>query len=191
MAINPIDHKGSQPVTGKENEGKTRVQDLVRQNKDMANQQILKASEQVALGSKNEPLALLYRSAIEEINTILEPALGEGAIQAAAANPGDWTPTATANRIVSFATGFWGAYRDKNSGGELESTLGSFMDTIRGAIDKGFGEAKDILEGLKVFQGVVEENANETYELIQEGLDRFEQAIMGDDDAEQETPSES
>jgi hypothetical protein len=47
------------------------------------------------------------------------------------------------------------------------------MDTIKGGIEKGFKEARDILEGLQVLGGDVAANIDKTYELVMKGLDDF------------------
>lgn len=47
------------------------------------------------------------------------------------------------------------------------------MDTIKGGIEKGFKEARDILKGLKVLGGDIASNIDKTYELVQKGLDAF------------------
>ena len=71
------------------------------------NASIVTASFDVAISSGNEPLALLYKSAINSINDILKPTLGENAIQNAANQ--DNTAEGTAGRIVSISTGFYEA----------------------------------------------------------------------------------
>lgn len=48
-------------------------------------------------------------------------------------------------------------------------------------MEKGFGEAKDILEGMRLFEGDIKDNANQTYDLIMKGLDALQQ---GKDPAE-------
>src|SRR5512143_3684452 len=52
--------------------------------KTQQNAAILQASLDVSLQSKNEPLALLLKSAINGINELLKPQFGDNAIQAAA-----------------------------------------------------------------------------------------------------------
>lgn len=47
------------------------------------------------------------------------------------------------------------------------------MDVIRGGFEKGFGEARDILSGLGVFNGAVEADVTKTRELVLQGYDRF------------------
>ncbi|HNT35160.1 MAG TPA: DUF5610 domain-containing protein, partial [bacterium] len=60
----------------------------------------------------------------------------------------DTSPEATAQRIVDFATAFLGAYKEQHPElGDVEA-LEEFMELIRGAIDEGFAQAKDIIDSL-------------------------------------------
>ena len=92
----------------------------------------------------------------------------------------DTSPEATAKRIVSFATGFFGAFV-KNQGdvqGEDQdetARLDDFMSLIGGAIDEGFAEALDILSGIADISGEIQDNIDRTYELVQKGLEEFRQ----------------
>jgi hypothetical protein len=54
-----------------------------------------------------------------------------------------------------------------------EESLTAFVDIIRGGIDQGFAEAKDILTSLKVLEGDIATNIDKTYDLVQEGLQSF------------------
>lgn len=56
---------------------------------------------------------------------------------------------------------------------EPENVLREFMDVIRGGFEKGFGEARDILSGLGVFNGAVEADVTKTRELVLQGYERF------------------
>lgn len=54
-----------------------------------------------------------------------------------------------------------------------EEALTSFTDIISGGIDKGFAEARDILDGLGVLEGDIAANIDRTYSLVQDGLKSF------------------
>lgn len=135
------------------------------------NVSIVNASLDVAIGAGNEPLALLYKSALTGINEALEADFGKDAIQNAAGQ--DNTPEGTAGRIVSLSTAFYGAYVEQHGGVDDEATRKNFVDTIRGGVERGFKEARDILQGLKVLEGDIGSNVDKTYELVQKGLDAF------------------
>ena len=135
------------------------------------NVSILQESASVSLNSENDPLALLYKSAITSINEQLEADFGPDAIQNALGQ--DNSPEATAGRIVSLSTAFFSAFQQQHSELEGDESLNRFMDTIKGGIEKGFKEARDILEGLKVLGGDIAGNIDKTYELVMKGLDDF------------------
>jgi hypothetical protein len=141
-------------------------------NRHRMNQQILEASAKVSLESGQQSQALLFRSAIEHINSLLEPELGTDAIQSAAANQ-DNSAEATADRILSLSTAFYDGYARQHPGEDPEKLAKDFVAVIRGGFEKGYGEAKDILEGLKVFDGEVKSGITKTYELVQQGYDKF------------------
>ncbi len=135
------------------------------------NGKILQASLEVSIRSGNESQALLLRTAIEGINEALAPMLGPDAIQNAMSQ--DNSAEATAERIVSMSTAFFDAYAARRPGDDPETVLRDFMDVVRGGFDKGFGEARDILDGLGVFNGAVEADVMKTRELVLQGYDRF------------------
>lgn len=141
--------------------------------KRLMNGQILAAQEKVTLSSGDQSLALLYRSAIDAIDAELDLVLGENKLSKSMEVEVDYSPTATADRIVQFATGFFGLYQQQNPDDDFETQLNSFMDKISKAIDDGFGQAKEILSGLKVFQGDIAAGVDTTYEHIQSGLAKF------------------
>ncbi|PPC77127.1 hypothetical protein C4K68_11985 [Pokkaliibacter plantistimulans] len=84
-----------------------------------------------------------------------------------------WSPENTAKRIVAFGTGFFGQYLDQHSDKDLETALSDFSDLISGGIDKGFDDAKKLLDGMGLLQGDVSDNIDATYELVQKGLKDF------------------
>ncbi|MDO6386738.1 DUF5610 domain-containing protein [Uliginosibacterium sp. 31-12] len=138
------------------------------------NASILQASLDVSISSRNEPLALLYRSAIDAINEALQPELGDNALQAAMSQ--DNTPEGTAGRIVALSTGFLEAFKTQHAGEDEAEVLQNFMATIRSGFERGFKEAVDILKGLKVFEGDIASNIEKTHALVLQGYADFEAA---------------
>ncbi|MGK0499224.1 MAG: hypothetical protein ACJAYG_000858 [Oceanicoccus sp.] len=132
-------------------------------------------SQQVNLGVKDQPLALVYKAAIEAINEQLAPFLGEDALQSAVDQGIDVSPAATAERIVSQSTAFFSAYQQQNPADDFAQQLADFLQVIGGGIDKGFAEARGILDGLQVLEGDIASNINKTYELVSSGLESFRQ----------------
>lgn len=149
--------------------------------RNQQNAQILQASMDVSIKSANSSLALLYRTAIDRINTMLEPEMGPNAL-GDAATPVQ-TPEATAGRIVSMTTAFYDAYagQARNQGKDPETLAQDFVNLIRGGFEKGFGEAKDILSGLGVMgeDSPIEQGINKTYALVMQGFDDFLASKLG------------
>ena len=135
------------------------------------NVSILQESASISLQSENDPLALVYKSAINSINEHLQAEFGPDAIQNAAGQ--DNSPEGTAGRIVSLSTAFFGAFQQQHPELEGDAALTRFMDTIRGGAEQGFKEARDILQGLNVLGGDIAANIDKTYELVMKGFDSF------------------
>lgn len=136
------------------------------------NSAIVQTSLSVAISSGNDPLALLYKTAIQGINEALEPALGKDAIQNAAANQ-DNSPEATAERIVKQSTAFYDQYRQQNKLEDNADTRAKFIDLIKGGFEQGFKEAQDVLTSLKAWQGDVSTGIDKTHELVLKGYAEF------------------
>ena len=95
-------------------------------------------------------------------------------------------PEATASFIVSASTGFFAAYADNHPEFDQRELLHHFMGLIRPAIAEGFRLATEILRSLSLFDENVESGIRETFDLVMEQLDAFEQqqlALLGDGDA--------
>jgi len=133
--------------------------------------QILESALDVSIQAGNDSQALLFRAAIDRINEVLGIKEGPEALQKAMSQ--DNSPEATAGRILSFATGLYAAYAANHPDQDQAQSAKDFVDLIRGGFEKGFNEAKDILQGLNVFNGDVESGVNKTYELVQKGFDDF------------------
>ncbi|MBL3589494.1 MAG: DUF5610 domain-containing protein [gamma proteobacterium endosymbiont of Lamellibrachia anaximandri] len=145
------------------------------------NAQIVSASAEFKSDTAGQPQALLFRSAIEKLNELLLPELGENAVQQAADSGIDFSPEATAERIVGFATGFLPAFLDTHANEDPQAALDEFMQIIRDAIEQGFSEAREILDGLSVLEGDIAANIDTTFELVLEGLERFEIEMAPED----------
>lgn len=148
------------------------------------NVRILEFSLEISIRSGDQSQSLLFRTAIENINERLAPELGPDAIQNAAASGEDFSPEAVANRLLSFATGLFDAFATQRSGEDVDQITRDFVDVIREGFERGFGEAREILEGLGVFSGDVESNAMRTFDLFMKGLDDFLAERLGPADGE-------
>ncbi|WNO60217.1 DUF5610 domain-containing protein [Rheinheimera sp. MMS21-TC3] len=177
---------GNTPITGvtkqttppnKADNGQT-IKNQAAELKQANNLGILRAAEKVSLSSNNDSLSLLYKTALEGINAELEPIMGTNAAQKIYDSGIDTSPEATAERIVSFATAFYGKYKEQNPGKSEEENLESFLKVIGGGIEKGFADAKNILKGLQVYEGEVESGVDKTYGLVMDGLASFREKML-------------
>jgi hypothetical protein len=141
--------------------------------KKSVNAQILRASAEVSLKAGDQSLALLYRSAVERINEVLLPELGPNAIQNAVSSGIDTSPEATAERILAGSTKFFESYAAQHPGKDRDQLATDFVALIRGGFEKGFNEAKNILNGLGVLKGDIADGIQRTYDLVQKGYDDF------------------
>ena len=174
----PLSGIAKQPTSNTKSTEQLTGKDRAEQARQAQNTAILRANEQVSLRSTNDSLSLLYKTALEGINAELEPVLGENAAQKIYDSGIDTSPEATAERIVAFATGFYSRYKELNPGKSEEETLDSFLKVIGGGIEKGFADAKDILKGLKVYEGEVESGVDKTYGLVMQGLNSFRDKML-------------
>jgi hypothetical protein len=136
------------------------------------NASIVQASLSVSISSSNDQMSVVLKTALTGINEALKnDGFGDDAIQNAVSQ--DNTPEGTAGRIVSLSTGFFEAYKQQHPGEDEGELLNKFMDTIKSGMERGFKEARDVLQGLKVLNGDVAANIDKTYELVQKGYADF------------------
>ena len=151
---------------------------IAQQAKKMQNVAIIEA---VASNSAaNNPMQLLYKTAIEEINKQLASDGSENSIQATYESEIDVSPEATAHRIVQSSTAFFQAFKEQNSELSDEESLNEFLSVINSGINTGFDDAKSILESLSVLEGAIESNIALTYDFVQQGLNSFKEQVMAD-----------
>lgn len=91
----------------------------------------------------------------------------------------DWSPDATAHRIVDFATGLMGIFRDQNPELSESELIDKFESTVRGAVDQGYGEAIGILQGLNMDQSVLD-TAQTTIDTVHSLFDEFFANLRGE-----------
>lgn len=176
MQIQPTNAQAKEINRSSSSEPSQNKLSAYEQGKKMQDVAILSATYKNS--SADNPMKLLYKTAIEEINQQLQPTLGENAIQNAYDNEVDVSPEATAERIVSGSTAFYQAFKEQNPDLTEEESLDEFINVISSGIDKGFDEAKGILESLKVLEGDIETNIDATYDLVQDGLMTFKDEFL-------------
>ena len=141
--------------------------------KKQLNAAIIESSLKFSKSIGDQPLSLLLKTALQGINEALKARGLESSVEDAYESGIDFSPEATAERIVAFSTQFLASYREQHPEMNEEQSLTAFVDIISGGIEQGFSEAKDILGALKVLGGDIATNIDNTYELVQEGLQSF------------------
>ncbi|MCS3804774.1 hypothetical protein HNO92_001326 [Chromobacterium alkanivorans] len=150
----------------------------------------LVANLDVSTNTDGKSLSLLYRTAIDSINQILSDQLnasgGGGADDAQGAQGAQQTPNilqqklsednspeGTSQRILSGALSFFSTYAKQHPELSQEDQAKNFVDIVRGGFEKGYAEAVDILNGLKVFNGNIADEIKKTRDLVNKGFDDF------------------
>lgn len=134
----------------------------------------IKVNIDVAFGIDAKPLTLAYQAAIDRINEAVAPYLGEDALARGYESGVDVSPEATAERIVSRSTAMFSRFQVQHAGDDTASSIHQFVDIIRGGVERGFTEARDILSSLGVLKGDIEANIDRTFELTLGGLADFQ-----------------
>lgn len=127
---------------------------------------------QPAPASADKAQQLLTKSIQQQLKEVLA---GQG-IKTDNLNPDEFTPEKVSDRILGFVQ--LGLQRAKADGAD-EAKLNSLFEAAKGGIEKGFKEAKELLDGLKLFQGKVEEDANKTLDLLHQGMDKLSANLSG------------
>lgn len=167
--------KPSQLLSDKTDQSTAQLVD-VQQQKASLNVSILESAA-VIIGVKDAPLSLLLNSTVEQINDCLVSELGENAVQKAIESESDVSPEATAERIVGQFSRFYDAFRMQHPEQDESTVLNNFIEIISSSIERGFSEARDILEGLEVLEGDIARDIDQTLALIREKLAAFEAMI--------------
>lgn len=138
------------------------------------NRAILESSLQLSVKAGNQPMTLLFKTAIGGINEVLkETGFEEFSIQKAYDSGLDVSPEATAERILSMSISFYSQFQKQHPELTREESVNLFAETIGEGIEKGFGEARKILDELSVLEGDLAVNVDVTYNLVQTGLKAF------------------
>ena len=85
----------------------------------------------------------------------------------------DFSPEATAQRIVDFATSFLGAFKGNHADDDGNAQIDGFSQMIKDAVDEGFQQSRDLLDGIGKISSQVAEGVDRTYNLVMQGLDDF------------------
>jgi hypothetical protein len=103
----------------------------------------------------------------------------------------DTSAEGTARRIVDFATGFMDAYRQNHVDEEDEVQIRGFISLTSNAIQEGFQQARDYLEGITKLSETIEQNISQTFELTHQYLDEFKLKQLAAFESAEDTVSEN
>jgi hypothetical protein len=115
----------------------------------------------------------LLKTALQGINEALEAEGIKNSVISTYESNIDYSPEASAERIIGFSTQLFSAYKADNLEMGEADALTSFVDIISGGIEQGFAEAREILDSLNVLDGDIAENIEKTYGLVKAGLQNF------------------
>lgn len=173
----------NQNLAGKTAQKTGQTQSLYQYQRQQLNTQILQASAQISLSSGNQAQALFFQSAATNISERFDFSnasfsfdfsnVQSQAIGLKWNTDTDTSSEATSARILNFATNFYDAYKAQHAGKDEATVAQNFVDEVRSGFEKGYNEAKNILESLQVFNGNLKADIEKTYSLVHSGFDNF------------------
>lgn len=89
-----------------------------------------------------------------------------------------WSSENTADRIVTGATSYFEKFKEQNTRLSNEEAVEKYMNLITPALEKGIGEAVDILKGFNAFEGGVKNTVETTQKLVFEKLEAFREKML-------------
>ena len=85
----------------------------------------------------------------------------------------DYSPGASAQRIVDFSLSFFASFQLNHADLETQEQIADFAAMINGAIEAGFASAQNVLAGLGQIAPEVQAGIDETFELTIKGIENF------------------
>lgn len=147
--------------------------------KAQANKNIVEAMFGGGKQGDDKAMNILYSEIMATINGELGKDHAVTAEKIAGQAEDYWSPENTAGRIADGALGFFETFQKQNSKMPEAEQVEKFLSIITKSIDKGFGEAVKVLDGLKVFDGSIKNNAEATRSIITDKLEAFREAKLG------------
>lgn len=134
----------------------------------------------------SKALRIFYQEAAVSIEDILKKDFGEGfslqgLVDKTSGVEGQedyWSSENTADRIVTGATAYFEQFRTQNPRLSQEELVERYMNLVGPALEKGMGEAKNILEGIGAFEGHIKDTVSKTEELVWEKMEAFRQKML-------------
>jgi hypothetical protein len=131
---------------------------------------------------------VLQDSMADKLNAAFAAAGMDTTVDSLQQSATDFSPQATAQRIVNFSTSFFGSFQQNHADEAGQSQASNFAAMIKGAIEEGFASAQDILVGLGEIAPDIQAGIVETFELTMQGINSFvEQQLQEQGEAEDPT----
>ena len=131
---------------------------------------------------------VLQNSMADQLNAAFAAAGMDTTVDSLLQSGTNFSPQATAQRIVNFSTSFFGSFKENHADEAGQSQASDFAAMIKGAIEEGFASAQDILFGLGEISPDIQAGINETFELTMQGINSFlEQQAQEQGEAEDPT----
>ena len=131
---------------------------------------------------------VLQNSMADQLNAAFAAAGMDTTVDGLLQSGTNFSPQATAQRIVNFSTSFFGSFKQNHADKAGQSQASDFAAMIKGAIEEGFASAQDILFGLGEISPDIQAGINETFELTMQGINSFlEQQAQEQGEAEDPT----
>jgi hypothetical protein len=163
--------------TDKNKKAATKTESLEQTNKKQLNAAILQGAidqaDKSSSSVKDQPLALVLKTALQGINDALKEIEPNQSLQQSYDSEVDFSPQATADRIVAFSTNFFSSYQEQHPELSEQEARDTFSDLMLAGVKEGIGEAKDILKALSVLDGDIESDIDKTMAFVLEGFDKF------------------
>ncbi len=140
----------------------------------VSNHNLSSPDESGSIPDQDRRLVSPHKLVNHQLFNRLEKNVNTGGLRSQKVNTDEFSPTAIADRIIGFVAQGLGNYRNARP----EADDSGYFSQVRQGIEQGFSDARDILRSLGLFQKQVVDEIDETYSLINEGLDRLQQAVQ-------------
>ena len=122
---------------------------------------------------------VLDTSLTDKLNGAFKTAGMDTNVQSLMSSGMDFSPEATAKRIVDFSVGFFGAFQLNHKGEKGGLQIDGFTSLIKDAVKTGFEDARSILSGIGDISPEISAGIDETFDLVMKGIDDFGEEQQG------------
>lgn len=126
--------------------------------------------DKVSIRDKNLPFKLFSERMLNQLKSIVGDAAARIGVDPATFDP---SPESVSDMISGFAIANFGRYHQQHPEMSEQEALDKYQDVIGGAINKGYNEAIEIIQGLGIDDEKTMDTIGRTHDLIFEKLDRF------------------